>query len=319
MKTFIVSVNGVQLEIVQNVDGEFIIPNHLNGLGTSLKPAAEFWWLIRKPLEPKLTVAANVLKHGTGGINIDASRIGTEERTVPPTGTRIDQCEGRNPEKFAAWQAKQEPKQVTGRFPANLVLSHNHDCVEMGTKKVKGDSAKPRNRVTASMTFADEKGMNPNAHQAPNGYADTDGTETVAAWQCEEGCAVKALDEQSGSLKARGKSSERSNRSPFASGDAELTESNYANDSGGASRFFYIAKASKADKGVGNNHPTPKSTALMTYLIRLVTPPGGVVLDPFMGSGSTGVAAIKDGFKFVGIEKELEYYEIAKSRLEGIK
>ena len=81
------------------------------------------------------------------------------------------------------------------------------------------------------------------------------------------------------------------------------------------SRFFYVSKASKKDKGAENNHPTVKSTALMTYLIRMVTPPGGVVLDPFMGSGSTGVAAIKAGFGFLGIEQASEYLEIAKKRI----
>jgi len=87
------------------------------------------------------------------------------------------------------------------------------------------------------------------------------------------------------------------------------------NDSGGASRFFYVAKASKSDKGDGNTHPTVKSTALMSYLIKLVTPPGGIVLDPFMGSGSTGVAA-KNDFDFIGIEKDEDYFKIASKRID---
>jgi len=88
------------------------------------------------------------------------------------------------------------------------------------------------------------------------------------------------------------------------------------NDNGGsAARFFYCAKASKADRGKGNNHPTVKPTSLMRYLCRLVTPPGGIVLDPFMGSGSTGKAALLEGFDFIGIEREVEFYEIAKARV----
>lgn len=88
------------------------------------------------------------------------------------------------------------------------------------------------------------------------------------------------------------------------------------NDNGGsAARFFYCAKASKADRGEGNNHPTVKPTSLMRYLCRLITPPGGVVLDPFMGSGSTGKAAILEGFRFIGIEKDLHSLEIAKARI----
>lgn len=86
-------------------------------------------------------------------------------------------------------------------------------------------------------------------------------------------------------------------------------------DAGGASRFFYVAKASKSDRGEDNKHPTVKSTKLMSYLCRLVTPPGGVVLDPFMGSGSTGVAAKAEGFDFVGIEREADYFETSKKRI----
>jgi site-specific DNA-methyltransferase (adenine-specific) len=89
-------------------------------------------------------------------------------------------------------------------------------------------------------------------------------------------------------------------------------------DSGSAARFFYCAKASKSDRGE-NNHPTVKPTDLMRYLCRLVTPPGGVVLDPFMGSGSTGKAALLEGFKFVGIERDPAYFEIANARIKGDK
>jgi site-specific DNA-methyltransferase (adenine-specific) len=87
-------------------------------------------------------------------------------------------------------------------------------------------------------------------------------------------------------------------------------------DSGSAARFFYCAKASKADRGDTNNHPTVKPTDLMRYLCRLVTPPNGIVLDPFTGSGSTGKAAILEGFQFIGIEREAEYVEIARARIE---
>jgi site-specific DNA-methyltransferase (adenine-specific) len=88
-------------------------------------------------------------------------------------------------------------------------------------------------------------------------------------------------------------------------------------DSGSAARFFYCAKASKADRGDDNNHPTVKPTDLMRYLCRLVTPPGGTVLDPFAGSGSTGKAAALEGFRFIGIEREAEYVEIARARIKA--
>ena len=87
------------------------------------------------------------------------------------------------------------------------------------------------------------------------------------------------------------------------------------NDSGSAARFFYCSKASKADRGEGNSHPTVKPTDLMRYLCRLVTPPGGVVLDPFMGSGSTGRGARMEGFRFIGIERDAEYVEISRRRI----
>jgi DNA modification methylase len=87
-------------------------------------------------------------------------------------------------------------------------------------------------------------------------------------------------------------------------------------DQGSAARFFYCAKASKADRGE-NHHPTVKPTDLMRYLCRLVTPPSGIVLDPFMGSGSTGKAAMMEGFAFVGIEREAEYIDIAKARIQS--
>jgi DNA modification methylase len=81
-----------------------------------------------------------------------------------------------------------------------------------------------------------------------------------------------------------------------------------------AARFFYCAKPSKAERGAGNTHPTVKPAALMRYLCRLVTPPGGVVLDPFTGSGTTGVAALAEGFSFIGIEREADFAEIARRR-----
>jgi site-specific DNA-methyltransferase (adenine-specific) len=90
-------------------------------------------------------------------------------------------------------------------------------------------------------------------------------------------------------------------------------------DSGGASRFFYTAKASRSDRGDGNTHPTVKSAALMGWLIRLITPPGGTVLDPFMGSGSTGVAAFMEGFRFVGIESDPDYFDIASKRIAEVR
>ena len=94
-------------------------------------------------------------------------------------------------------------------------------------------------------------------------------------------------------------------------------DSEFKGSEGGASRFFYCAKASRKDRGEGNVHPTVKSTKLMEYLIKLITPPNGRILDPFAGSGSTLVAARRLGFEFVGIEQDPSYCLTAKERLEN--
>lgn len=101
-------------------------------------------------------------------------------------------------------------------------------------------------------------------------------------------------------------------------GDKPQAPSNF-NDSGSAARFFYCPKANKKDREDGNTHPTVKPTDLMAYLCRLVTPPEGIILDPFMGSGSTGKAAVREGFDFIGIEREEEYVAIASKRLQVIQ
>ncbi len=100
-------------------------------------------------------------------------------------------------------------------------------------------------------------------------------------------------------------------------GERERVAGAFHGDTGSAARFFYCAKTSKKDRGEGNVHPTVKPTDLMAYLCRLVTPPGGLVLDPFMGSGSTGKAAVREGFSFIGIEREADYLRIATARIEA--
>jgi len=130
--------------------------------------------------------------------------------------------------------------------------------------------------------------------------------------------AAAALDEQTGILKSGSllpghKQGRGTGNSIQTSGG--VIQKEYGGDSGGASRFFYCAKASKSDRCEGNNHPTVKPTSLMRYLCKLITPPAGTVLDPFAGSGSTGVAALSEGFKFLGIELNSEYVTIAQNRL----
>lgn len=218
------------------------------GWGTALKPALEPITVARKPLGS--TVAKCVLAHGTGAINIDGCRVGTEGGAkFVPQGDKGDGGQ------FGGGIKDDGIEFVPGmgRWPANLI----HD----GSEEVLAGF--PDSKSGGSM------------HERSLGRGECFGEYTAGR---------------------------NFSRPP---------------DTGSAARFFYCAKASKADRGAENVHPTVKPTDLMRYLCRLVTQPGGVVLDPFMGSGSTGKAALLEGFQFIGIEREAEYLEIARARIES--
>jgi len=216
-----------------------------SGWGTALKPALEPITLARKPLEG--TVAANVLAHGTGALNIDGCRV--------DAGDGRPLIESKSEASLNAFGnglngSRSAGVTTQGRWPANLI----HDG---------------SGEVLAGFPEAGAHGGK--------------GVFVQHAWA-----------------------------------GREATEQNIERSTGSAARFFYCAKANKRDRGEGNNHPTVKPTDLMAYLCRLVTPPGGVVLDPFMGSGSTGKAAMLEGFHFIGIEREAEYLEIARARISAV-
>lgn len=221
------------------------------GWGTALKPANEPICLARKPISEK-TVASNVLKHGTGAMNIDESRVGVEERTYkgmsankPDVGTFRDDN----------WEPKDISVTVQGRWPANVI-------------------------------FDEEAG--------------------------------KILDEQSGHLKSGHVKPLASKKQNQVFGEyAQANVNEFKPSEGGASRFFYCAKTSKSERGSKNFHPTVKPIKLMSYLIKLITPPNGIVLDPFMGSGSTGLAAKELFIGFVGIERDPDYFHIAERRINN--
>lgn len=181
-----------------------------SGWGTALKPALEPITMARKPFSS--TVAANVIQYGTGAINVDGCRVGTQ------TITYIAGETGGDTGKYGARKRAEASTTVTGRWPANII----HD-----------------------------------------------------------GSNEAALSLKSGA------------------------------------RFFYTAKAGKVDRESENNHPTVKPTMLMAYLCRLITQPGGTILDPFMGSGSTGKAATINGFRFIGIERDPEYHKISEARISN--
>ena len=265
------------------------------GWGTALKPALEPITMARKPF--KTTVAENVLKNGVGGINIDGCRVNHNE----PEKRCIRKSDGKSGHKNpSGWieTGRAANRLVTadskGRFPANFI----HD----GSDEVKD--------------------LFPDANKKATGVqkVSAGGKNRESSWESTGGM-----------LKA---------------GNENIGVRDFG-DSGSAARFFYCAKASKQDRNEGledfeekitkvtnmyemerdngtmrelaskqNHHPTVKPTDLMRYLVRLVTPKEGIVLDCFMGSGSTGKACALEGFNFVGIDLDKDYCEIAKARID---
>ena len=202
-------------------------------------------------------------------------------------------------------------KPLVGTVASN-VLAHgtgaiNIDGCRVGdSKQVPASSSDAPNNVygASSPRSEDRGGMNPNIGRWPANLIHDGSDEVLAAFPDAKG--------QQGALTG----AEPSNKTANTFGEfAGRVPSEPRGDTGSAARFFYCSKASKSDRGDGNTHPTVKPTDLMRYLCRLVTPPGGVLLDPFMGSGSTGVAAQIEGFRFIGIERDPAYFEVARERL----
>lgn len=285
MREFHVEAYGRAYTVIQDDDGAFITPPEIADLlswGTALKPAWEPIVVARKPLDG--TNAANLEKWGVGALNIDGCRVeGEPWKAHTATGLAKTKffTEG------GAAVIEKQPHDL-GRWPANLI--HNGS------------------------------------------------DEVVAAFPAAPGQMAKA---------AIG-NDRRKDQNVYGTMSRGSNGSEPRDDSGSAARFYYCAKASKADRDAGlehlpkkaaglvsetsgqhitrrdegyevalraNTHPTVKPTVLMQYLCRLVTPPGGVVLDPFIGSGSTGKAAVLEGFQFIGIEREAEYMPIAVGRI----
>lgn len=257
-----------------------------DGWGTALKPAHEPIVMARKPIVG--TVANNVLTYSVGGLNIDGSRVATDDKWEA-TGKQSAPSQTLQGGIDGSLNVSVSTTHPQGRWPANFIHDNSDEVVQL-FPDTKGEIRQPTGN----------KILNPKTGWNNNSMIDT----TV-----------------------RG----------FA-------------DSGSAARFFYCAKASKRDRNEGlvgfetkekrymanangtgktskglerfttqpvpNHHPTVKPTSLMQYLVRLVTPKDGVVLDPFMGSGSTGKACVYEDFNFIGIDQDLDYVDIAKARIE---
>ncbi len=251
----------------------------------ALKPAVEGWWLVQKPISES-SIARNILKHGVGGLNIEECRIETTEINNSPTYECVGYL-GVSPEPLVRYRKNGGgATSPSGRYPANLILSCGADCdVD---------------------------------NHAPD-------------------CPVSVIGEQSGISVSKESMKTTNNCGFLKSAKNLLKHSEGFTDQGTAARYFkqlpfdpetvnsiyYQAKASTKDRScngaVDNVHPTVKSRHLMGYLIKLITPPDGIVLDPFGGSGTTGVAAKENGFNYVLIEREQEYIDIINKRVEATK
>lgn len=317
-----------------------------DGWGTALKPAWEPIILARKPLAG--SVAENVLTHGTGALNIASCRVGTTDDAYARNcsgdrghgGSRDANGDGATSFRPGGGSAAEG-----GRWPANVALAHTESCVRVGTRTVRSNS-QGGGRQDSGPSSVYHDGLN-------NGGAGhgVNGVEAIDDWDCAADCPVALLDKQTGML-ASGKmrpthtTAGVNGRTAFGADakDGFVTMETYG-DRGGASRFFYTAKANVAEREAGligalpciscgkldthehpapngkpqpcrrNDHPTVKPIGLMRWLIRLITPPGGLVLDPFTGSGTTGVAAAMERFPFVGIEQDPAHARTAEARI----
>lgn len=285
-----------------------------DGWGTAMKPSHEPICCAMKPLDG--TFAQNALRHGVAGLNVDGARIqGVVQKGAGSTGF------GSRDDKYKKGTGR---IYSSGRWPANVMLSHSPDCVQVGERKVKA--------ITGSKGKGSWFGGDGDSRQS--GLGDENGMETVPLWACVPGCPVRILDEQSGVLKSGDLTGQpRVENKIFGSAGSTIGNPRFhKGDTGGASRFFmtfpgeppfyYCPKASTSERTAGgtieSNHPTVKPVKLMEYLCRLTsTPTGGSVLDPFMGSGTTGVACIKAGRKFIGIELDPGYFDITVRRIEA--
>lgn len=273
--------------------------------GTALKPALEPITVARKPLAG--TVASNWHQHGTGGLNIDGCRVLVAgEQREPLTGR--GGIPARHSDAIARAAGVVSQPHDLGRWPANVLHDGSDEVVEAfpqaaGQKAdlIGGDAVKTSNVYNTMRRSRDGEASAGSSNEGAVGFKMRPGARRL--------------------------------------------------DTGSAARFFYCAKASPAERDAGlelfetaeagirsdtsgrriahrdgydvepraNNHPTVKPLELMRYLCRLVTPPGGVVLDPFMGSGTTGCAALAEGFQFIGVEEVERYVGIATARMRAVQ
>jgi site-specific DNA-methyltransferase (adenine-specific) len=295
------------------------------GWGTALKPAWEPIVVARKPLEG--TVAGNVLKYGTGAMNIDGCRV-PHGGDVDMDAVQRQQNHAGNVDFGAGGLIGKEiaTYKEGGRWPANVILSHAPDCGEDGCAPGCPCAALDAQSLAGGMHGAGQARGGGLATQASRSmfFGDkqsaTNGTrfgDTGGASRFFNQLPIEADDLVPfiyAPKAARREREEGCDDLPARTG-AEAVE----RAEGAASLRSPRTGAGRTASEVRNNHPCVKPVSVMRHLVRLVTPPGGLVLDPFMGSGTTGIAAVREGFDFVGIEMSPEYLSIAEARIEHAK
>jgi DNA modification methylase len=268
-----------------------------DGWGTALKPGHEPIVLARKPLIG--TVATNVLAHGTGGLNIDGSRIGIQTfddygRSSARADGSIHNGSSHDELKFGYGTDKQQNSSDLGRWPANVILDEDAAAEldqQSGVSKSTGGQNGNKNGIGSSGIYGKYQGV---VKDGDPGLGDTGGASRFfyvakpSRKERDAGCEQLPL-------KSAGE----------VTGGREEGSAGLDNPRAGAGRT----------SGARNFHPTVKPIALMRHLVKLITPPNGVVLDPFLGSGTTGCAAVLEGFRFMGFDLTEDYLRIAEARI----
>ena len=266
------------------------------GWGTALKPANEPICLARKPLSEK-SVAENVLKYGTGGINIDGCRVATDDEISNHNRSAKSATSKGKFGDSKEQETHQTDGQKIGRFPANVIHDGSDEVLEGFPNTGNGNGGKPYNYSGKEYDNKETSMFNGDKPQAPSNFNDSGSASRF--FYCAK---ASKSDRNDGCEKLQGKYVAQGNQA-----QAELKRGNVDFENGNKHNKVELKQ---------NFHPTVKPTELMRYLCRLITPPNGIVLDPFMGSGSTGKGAILEGFDFIGMELDPEYVEIANARIE---
>jgi DNA modification methylase len=263
-----------------------------DGWGTALKPAHEPIVLARKPFTG--TVAQNVLAHGTGALNIDASRISIAEGDEPSAGSRT--ATFGTQETISGGDGSGGWQPASGRFPANFIHDGSDEVLALFP-----DTGKSTGGRIGKKSMGDVTNVPAGEYEAGDpGFGDSGSA--ARFFYCAK---TNKRDRNEGLDKFLAKQT-------LGGGGltAEIKEDGSYDTASAGGKYGSVKAVSQ------NYHPTVKPTALMRYLVRLVTPPNGIVLDPFLGSGSTGKACMYEKFDFIGIEMTEEYLPIAQARIE---